>query len=216
LWLFTAPALASFLVKVSDRGIMRWFLSNVLGGIIRWAIATIIAAVFLVLGFSPTAFLAGHIGDIARLIEGPFPRFLLVAIGVAIPLAVFFHDRKGVGRKIPLMDAARIAYERSEGTAVGKTADTIIGPTIEDRLVYFIHAFMVEAVPLYGKKPPSTISRQIPLKEMKHLQWVPSTNAIQYFGNDKMFWEDVFVYRGDLKRYIRKLKSLNKELMASR
>ncbi len=195
---------------------MRWFLSNVLGGLIRWATATLITVVCLVLGFSPTAFLVSHVGDFARLIEGPIPRLVLVAIGVALPLILYLRDSGRLRRKVPLMDAARIAYERLEGTAIGETADTIIGPTLEDRLVYFIHAFMIEAVPLYGKKPPSTISRQIPLKEMKHLQWVPSMNAIQYFGNEKMFWEDVFVYRGDLKRYIRKLKSLNKELMASR
>lgn len=195
---------------------MRWFLGNVFGGVIRWGTATLITVACLVLGFSPTAFLVSHVGDFARLIEGPIPRLALVAFGVAIPLAVFFYDRKAPGRKIPLMDAARIAYERSEGTPIGETADTIIGPTTEDRLAYFIHAFMVELVPLYGIKPPSTISRQIPLKEMKHLQWVPSTNAIRYFGNDQMFWEDVFVYRSDLKQYIRKLKSMNKELAASR
>ena len=183
-----------------------------LGGVIRYATAAIITAVCLVLGFSPPAFLASHIGDLARFIEGPIPRFLLVAFGIAIWLVLYLHDRKPMGRKIPLMDAARIAYEKSEGTPIGETADTIIGPSIEDRLQYFVHAFLIDPVPLYGKKPPSTISRQIPIGEMKRLEWIPSTNTICYLGNNKMFWEDIFVYRRDLKKYIRKLKLLNKQL----
>ena len=193
---------------------MRWFLSNVLGGVVRWATATVIAAVFLVVGFSPTTFLVGHVGDFARVIEGPFPRLALVAIGVAIPVILYLWDSDRLRRKIPLVDAARIAYERSEGTPIGETADTIIGPSIEHRLQYFVHAFLIGPVPLYGKKPPSTISRQIPIVEMKRLVWVPSTNAIRSSENAHMFWDDVFVYRGDLNRYTRKLRLLNEKLTA--
>jgi hypothetical protein len=73
----------------------QWWLSNILGGMVRWVTFTIIAAVCLVWGFAPNEFLAGLIKNPGWL-TSPWMRTLVVVAGVAVFLVVTLVRRRPI------------------------------------------------------------------------------------------------------------------------
>src|SRR6266576_369984 len=79
--------------------VSQWWLSNILGGVVRWVTFTIIATVCLVWGFAPNEFLAGLIKDPGWLTT-PWMRTLVVVAGVAIFLVVTLVRRRSITPKV--------------------------------------------------------------------------------------------------------------------
>jgi hypothetical protein len=73
---------------------MRWFLSNVAGGAVRWCTFTIIAAITLLCGFAPANILADFIGQPPPWLIDARTRSLIVVIGVVALICIYFWDRR--------------------------------------------------------------------------------------------------------------------------
>jgi hypothetical protein len=78
----------------------QWWLSNILGGVVRWVTFTIIATVCLGWGFAPNEFLAELIKNPSWL-TSPWMRTLVVVAGVAIFLVVTLVRRRSITPKEP-------------------------------------------------------------------------------------------------------------------
>ncbi|NEU98882.1 hypothetical protein [Bradyrhizobium uaiense] len=73
---------------------LSWWLNNVLGGAVRWAVATIIGAICLVLGLAPAAWLAGIFGNPPAWVMNPWKRIGIVVVGVVTFLLILLVRRR--------------------------------------------------------------------------------------------------------------------------
>jgi hypothetical protein len=72
---------------------MSWLFSNVAGGAVRWATATLIAAVCIVLGFSPSQWFAAIITEPPPWLISPVTRVLIILVGAIACFLVVAWDR---------------------------------------------------------------------------------------------------------------------------
>src|SRR5258708_1839075 len=72
-----------------------WLLSNIAGGVIRWVVATLIAALCLVWGLAPATWLAGLFGNPPAWVTSPWTRLGIVLAGVVVCLAIILWRRRG-------------------------------------------------------------------------------------------------------------------------
>ncbi len=72
-----------------------WLLSNIAGGVIRWLVATLIAALCLVWGLAPATWLAGLFGNPPAWVTSPWTRLGIVLAGVVVCLAIILWRRRG-------------------------------------------------------------------------------------------------------------------------
>lgn len=108
---------------------------------------------------------------------------------------------------IPMSEAARIAYENSEKNIIGFAAYRL-GDTAEQTLAYFFHAFLLNGVPIYATKPPSTRLRRVPPDEAKRLHPVGALDSAGFLHErSKATYTNLSVKRWDLWRVVRHFKS---------
>lgn len=111
--------------------------------------------------------------------------------------------------RIPLMDAARICYEKCEGTFAGDVI-TGLNDTPQKRLSYFVASFTAHNVPLFGEKAPSKKSRSIPSGELKNLVMREGTSDLMdLIYKDRLAYRNVYVKRPDLWKHLHFLKSVH-------
>ena len=80
---------------------MRWVFSHIAGGFIRWGVATVISAMFLMLGFSPESWIKEVIETPPAWLIHPLMRVLIVGIGILIIVGFYFWDRRKRSFKTP-------------------------------------------------------------------------------------------------------------------
>jgi hypothetical protein len=111
---------------------------------------------------------------------------------------------------LSLTEAAQFLYEEMEGTRVGQAADTVVGPTANDRLAYFINLLLNRKAPFRGKRPPSGIERLIDGESLPNASWIHGTNSLR-ISHDQV-WEDVRVAKRHLSQELNFLRLLNSQL----
>jgi hypothetical protein len=106
-------------------------------------------------------------------------------------------------RRIPIEDAARIAYERAERANPLYLIDL---PTMEPqaKLDHFKRAFMRDdEVTLYGIKPPSAALTPIPREELSELYPVSGLSQLNYITPfQQLAYTGVEISQKDLRRTI--------------
>jgi hypothetical protein len=112
-----------------------------------------------------------------------------------------------VGRKILFHDAARLAYEAMERTGLDDMTSTDYSSP-EVNLNHFKYVFLSAArdgkIRLYGKRPPSTQSLQIPVDLISGLKPRDSTsNLMSLSAASPLTFQEVTISKHDLKRLIR-------------
>ena len=106
---------------------------------------------------------------------------------------------------VPLNEAARIAYEETEGTLVGKAAERMLP---DDTLGYFVYALADGQIPVYGIHPPSTKQRLIQATEFAGGLFVEDGEAYQLINNDAPLFKQLRIKRRDMRRRIREMKKM--------
>lgn len=74
---------------------VRWTAIQILGGVIRWTIATIIAAVCLVWGFAPAEFFAGLWIDPPLWLSHPITRIAVLVVGMTLVVLIILKRHLG-------------------------------------------------------------------------------------------------------------------------
>lgn len=109
---------------------------------------------------------------------------------------------------IPLVRAARIAFEKTEGSFFG-ALQSRLNHTKNERLENSIDGFLNRKLEMFGKSPPSSVLRKIPSHEMSELKWMPGTNSlISMYAANPGRYEDVIILRSSFKKYLESLKRL--------
>jgi hypothetical protein len=105
--------------------------------------------------------------------------------------------------RVPLWEAARIAYEAAERAGVVDMT-THPGSAAEVRLKFYVYVFLADdKTVLYGAKPPSTSPRPIAREEYKQIHPVIGVDRLDYISPQKIGFENVTIKRKDLNRIIR-------------
>ena len=105
----------------------------------------------------------------------------------------------------PLRDAARIAFETIQDSA-SEAMISGLNPTAEERISYFIADMAGQDIRYYGKKPPSTVSMEIPRDERLRLSPVLGENSLVASYQHAPTYVDVAVNGDDFRRYLDHLK----------
>lgn len=132
-------------------------------------------------------------------------------IAVAVALSVAYGAivwglpwLRSLGDKIPIEEAARIAYEAAEHAGA---LDLVESPNLAApyKLDHFKFAMMIDRqIRLYGVKPPSTKLLPIATEEYPDLYPVTGLNQLNYLHPyQNVAYIDVRIGRGDLQRLIR-------------
>jgi len=104
-----------------------------------------------------------------------------------------------------LRDAARLAYEVVEGTMAEKYICGL-NKTPEKRLSYFEFELLNAELKTFGKKLPSSVSREIPADILATLHPVEGKNELhELFDTEAVHYVDVTVDGDDLRRYLDEL-----------
>jgi hypothetical protein len=113
--------------------------------------------------------------------------------------------------RVPLLDAARICYEKCEGFPIGNWV-TQTNKTPHKRLSYFIASFIVNEVPIFGEKPPSNVARQMSVQETKGVISKDEThNFMNLYDSKEIAFRNVYIRRIDLWRHLKYLRKLNSD-----
>ena len=107
---------------------------------------------------------------------------------------------------IPLWEALQIAYEKTQDTASAKRAFAMMEGHPPDVLGFYFRGLMLLHVPLYGKTPPSTLSKRIPEIELINLRPQAGTDSLSISAAARPAYEAVTVCRRDLWRATRAIK----------
>lgn len=141
-----------------------------------------------------------------------FPHWVgwaLIGLGIVIifwPLIHSFATFPNALVNIPMRDAALKLYESVENHFVGRVAHRM-GENEDETLGYFFHAMVMDGVPIYGRKPPSTILRKIPSEEIAKLYPLIGLDAAGYLTDgDKAAYTMLTIKRWDLLREMRRLR----------
>jgi len=110
-------------------------------------------------------------------------------------------------QRLLVLNAAQIAFELAEELRI---LDLISAANQrpEAKLSYFVNAFLVHDIQLWGRKSPSTVSRQIPKEEFQRLHHISGTNSISdEFMSAESRYDDVFILRANLNEYLKSLQA---------
>jgi len=112
---------------------------------------------------------------------------------------------------LPIRDAARRAFESIEGTSAEAVVSGL-NDTAEQRICWFIEHILGFGCTVNAKKPPSTISRQIPPNILHRLHPVPGKNELKSdFASEPTHYIDVTVHADELERFLVYLRELAKQ-----
>jgi hypothetical protein len=107
--------------------------------------------------------------------------------------------------KIPIEEAARLAYEAAERA---NALDLVDSSTLEPsrKLDHFKFAMLVDnEINLHGKRPPSTQSLPITREELSELYPVTGLNQLNYRTPfNRVAFTDVMISRKDLRALVRR------------
>jgi hypothetical protein len=108
---------------------------------------------------------------------------------------------EGVSTPIPLREAARLSFERIEGTSLAD-AIGVLNQSAEDRLGWFIHSFIIQKLRIYGRMPPSQQLRLIPAGILSRSHPVEGKNELTSdFASENARYFDAAVHPYDLKQF---------------
>jgi hypothetical protein len=122
----------------------------------------------------------------------------------AVPSGGFSLRFPELRSRIPLQEAARLAYEAAENSGILELT-TSASSSPETKLRHFKFLFMVDdETQLYGVKPPSTKSRPISKADLVHL--CPADGDVSELNSDvshgSAIYVNVTLRRNDLRRVI--------------
>jgi hypothetical protein len=104
--------------------------------------------------------------------------------------------------RVPLWDALRFSYEKSEGTLLAGFVDRM-GDTTRKKFGYFWAMLYTHKVPVYAAKPPSTVPRQLDPDELKNIiLFNDSGDLAEIWHSDKLKYQNAFVLGSDLTKFI--------------
>ena len=116
------------------------------------------------------------------------------------------HPGVLIGSKwLPLPQAMTRLYESTRGSIVASFAEGLT-KTSEDLLQWYAYWATMRGLPVYGKRPPSTVLEPIPEHELVNISFRDSGNVAFAPGtSDRPRYIDVSVKRSE---FLRRLKSL--------
>lgn len=131
--------------------------------------------------------------------------------------AVVKHDAdeanssaKQAGSQIPLRTALQKAYETVEDARLGAEIREK-APTDSALTSYLLNRLEDTGVTLYGKRPPSTVARQIPRCEMRELTLVEGQSDLEVRADKEVKFSDVYVTQSDFRKFIEHMKRKSNE-----
>jgi hypothetical protein len=107
--------------------------------------------------------------------------------------------------RLPLSDAAQIAYETAEEAGLAGVAYGA-DQTPAKKLVHFMDTLMAEDIRFFGKKPPSRRIAPIPKTELENLHPKLGSNELTDVVGTRVEYTDVSLSRFDFWRYLRRLR----------
>jgi hypothetical protein len=165
---------------------MRWLLGHVAGGVVRFVTATMLAAVCLMLGFSPPEHIAAIIGNPPPWLVSPVMRILILIIGMLVIAVLIFWDRLFanplntrlnilVDRAFATLDPEALAWVRehwASGRAPHSLGDALFAAGLIERDFVGFTGVKDELKPIIAKKLKSidAIWRRIAAKTMARVQ----------------------------------------------
>ena len=145
--------------------------------------------------------------------------FAMGAFMCAYSLWPIIPERLVSGRvafgRIPLEDAARLAYEAAERVdALDMVSSQQLAPQV--RLNHFKYVFMADdETVFYGVAPPSTRSLPIPRAKLKELYPMDDHNQLNFINPfDRIAYVGVKIRRKDLQRIIKQYPAQAKRFAA--
>ena len=156
-----------------------------------------------------TTFLIGGV-SLAMPINAPIG-WVFIVLGLTGFLYVLFDWGRKRGwrwlrpRRVPLNEAARIAYEGTEGTPAAKVAK---GLNKDDPLGYYVYALADGKIPVFGVHPPSTNRRLIDQAEFVGGLFVKDGEAYEEFHSRVVLFDQLSIRRKDLHQRIKELRRL--------
>jgi hypothetical protein len=105
--------------------------------------------------------------------------------------------------RIPLREAARLAYEAGEGGLMEGVQDQIGGDTVEERTRRHVLNMLHRKLAMWGRSPPSKKMLRVLPELMWKYRWVPGSDAIQFVPpHTGGLIVDISVSRSDLSSYL--------------
>ena len=118
------------------------------------------------------------------------------------------RDRLPFRRIVPLGDAARTAYEQTQGTMMAKVAERL---SKQDVLGYFLHALTgLEGVQIFGTRPHSTKLEPITSDSFNSGSFTDGGSTFKLYGQDQPRYTNLAIKKSDVRRFVRKTKTNDK------
>jgi hypothetical protein len=146
---------------------------------------------------------AGIIGNLPKWVGWVAIALCLVMLAISATHAV---TRFRKWWNVPLWDALRIAYEKTQDSASAKRAFAMMQGHPPDVLGFYFRGLTLLHIPLYGRTPPSTRSKRIPEIELVNLRPQVGTDNLSISAAARPAYEGVTVCRRDLWRATRAIK----------
>jgi hypothetical protein len=114
-------------------------------------------------------------------------------------------------RRVPLLRAARLAFEASEGGLGQKLIDGLDGDSEQERIDHHVGSILNNRIRMWGRSPPSRILRPIPEKGRSTLKWSGAgSGLVAVYAGQAPSYADVAVSRADLSKLVARNKRLAK------
>lgn len=120
----------------------------------------------------------------------------------------FHYESDGV----PLITALQQAYETVEDVKLGAEIREKT-PTNSARTSYLLNTLEETDATLYGKRPPSTVARQIPRCEMRELTLVEGRSDLKEQVSKEVKFSDIYITQSDFRKFIEYMKRKSNEPM---
>ena len=112
-------------------------------------------------------------------------------------------------RLVPLQIAARIAYEKLDGTVAARTAEKPMNNQPGNPIQWFATAIIGidrGRIPIYGVKPGQQKITRIPDYEIPKCTVTNDASALERWGNNNPRFTEIAVTRSDLNMRIKEIK----------
>lgn len=158
---------------------------------------------YLAVGFAALTVGAQILGDLPRWVGWLGILFCLVMLAIS---ASHIAPRIRKWWNVPLWDALRIAYEKTQGTSMGRKAFAMMEGYPPNVLGFYFRSLVVMHVPLYGMVPPSTVSQRIPSVDLVNLAPQIGVDSLSISAAMRPSYERVTIRRPDIWRAVRAIR----------
>jgi len=189
---------------------MRSFTIQVLRVVVATIIGRAIVGLINILGYHPEVWLAFKVAQLYPSVS--FTSVLWTIAGV-IALVVYVLEVRfnlveniSFSKKIPLLEASRIAYEKTHESLAERFAEEMGTNPLE----WYACALIGQSdIPLFGIKPFQKIVRQVPPNEMSryHIYIRDGTSYLKAYTRDEPSYTSLCINKSDLNKQIKEIKS---------